>query len=72
VTRPAAAPLAARTAEEDQPAWHVLTVDRVLPEEDVDARRGLDSAEVAARAQRFGQNTFDAGKGKVAAAVHSR
>ena len=64
MTRPvtAASPPAPRPAAEDGPAWHTLTVDRVLREEDVDARRGLDSAEVAARAQRFGPNTFDTGK----------
>src|SRR5215472_7545554 len=57
-----AVPLDTRAAEEDQPAWHTLTVDRVLREEDVDARRGLDPAEVAARAERYGPNKFDAGK----------
>jgi Ca2+-transporting ATPase len=40
----------------------MLTVDRVLAEEDVDARRGLSSAEAASRAQRFGPNKFDTGR----------
>jgi Ca2+-transporting ATPase len=64
VTRPATAASlpAPRPPAEDEPAWHTLTVDRVLREEDVDARRGLDPAEVAARAQRYGPNRFDAGK----------
>jgi Ca2+-transporting ATPase len=57
-----AVPVDARAAEADQPAWHTLTVDRVLREEDVDARRGLGQAEVAARAQRYGPNKFDAGQ----------
>jgi P-type Ca2+ transporter type 2C len=47
---------------EDGPAWHTLTVDRVLREEDVDARRGLSPAEAAARTQRYGPNKLDAGK----------
>ena len=47
---------------EDGPAWHMLTVERVLREEDVDARRGLSPAEAAARAQRYGPNKLDAGK----------
>ena len=62
MTRPLAVPPPARPADADGPAWHMLTVDRVLREEDVDPRRGLGPAEAAARAQRFGPNKFDAGK----------
>ena len=64
MNRPATAvsPPAPRAAAEDGPAWHTLTVGRVLREEDVDARRGLTAAEAAARAQRYGPNKLDAGK----------
>ena len=64
MTRPAtaAAPPAPRSPVEDAPAWHTLTVERVLRAEDTDARRGLGPAEVAARAERFGPNTFDTAK----------
>jgi P-type Ca2+ transporter type 2C len=48
--------------EASEPLWHTLSADRVLQVEKVDARRGLGSAEVMARAQRFGPNTFAAGK----------
>jgi P-type Ca2+ transporter type 2C len=44
-----------------QLAWHTLGADEVLHSEGVDAQRGLGSAEAAARAQRFGPNTFAAG-----------
>jgi Ca2+-transporting ATPase len=40
--------------------WHSLSVDRVLQAEDVDARRGLSTAEAASRAQRSGPNKFAA------------
>src|SRR5215472_10047286 len=43
-------------------AWHTLDAGEVLRSEGVDGQRGLSSAEVAARAQRFGPNTFTAGK----------
>jgi len=46
----------------DGPAWHTLSADRVLREEEVDERSGLSSAEAAARLERFGPNKFDAGK----------
>src|SRR5579859_6623484 len=42
-------------------AWHTLVVDQVLHSEGVDAQSGLSSAEAAARAERFGANTFAAG-----------
>jgi P-type Ca2+ transporter type 2C len=45
-----------------QLAWHTLGVDQVLHSEGVDAQRGLSSAEAAARAERFGSNTFAAGR----------
>ena len=43
-------------------AWHTLGADQVLHSEGVDGQRGLSSAEVAARAERFGPNTFAAGQ----------
>jgi P-type Ca2+ transporter type 2C len=42
--------------------WHTLGADRVLHSEGVDAQRGLSSAEAAARAEKFGPNTFAAGQ----------
>jgi Ca2+-transporting ATPase len=66
VTSPAAAPAAGQATGQatgaDETAWHMLTADRVLHEETVDAQRGLSRAEVASRAERFGLNKFDAGK----------
>src|SRR5260370_41660334 len=44
------------------PAWHTLGADQVLHSEGVDAQRGLSSAEAAARAERFGPNTFAGGQ----------
>ena len=41
-------------------AWHTLGADQVLQSEGVDGQRGLRSAEAAARAGRFGPNTFAA------------
>jgi Ca2+-transporting ATPase len=41
--------------------WHTLSADQVLRFEGVEPHRGLSSAEAAARAERFGPNTFDAG-----------
>ena len=43
-------------------AWHALSVERVLRAEEVDARRGLSSAEAASRAGRFGPNKLAAGR----------
>jgi Ca2+-transporting ATPase len=43
-------------------AWHALSTDSVLSAEQVDEREGLSTAEVQARAQRFGPNKFDSGK----------
>ena len=43
-------------------AWHTLGADQVLQSEGVDGQRGLSSAEVAARAERFGPNEFAAGQ----------
>jgi P-type Ca2+ transporter type 2C len=45
-----------------QLAWYTLGADQVLHSEGVDAQRGLSSAEAAARAERFGPNTFAAGQ----------
>src|ERR1700733_3679137 len=54
--RPAGPPAAAELA------WHTLGADQVLHSEAVDGQRGLSSAEAAARANRFGPNTFAAGQ----------
>src|SRR5215471_1202561 len=43
-------------------AWHTLSADQVLRTEEVAAQRGLSSAEVAERAQRFGPNKLDEGR----------
>jgi P-type Ca2+ transporter type 2C len=43
-------------------AWHTLGAGQVLRSEGVDGQRGLSSAEVAARAQRFGPNELAAGQ----------
>ena len=56
------APVTDLSPQPDGPIWHTLGVDEVLAAEDVDPRRGLGSAEVAARAQRFGPNRFTAGQ----------
>src|SRR5579863_6050425 len=42
--------------------WHTLGADQVLHSEGVFGQRGLSSAEAAARAERFGPNTFAAGQ----------
>ena len=55
-------PRAERPPVAAEPAWHTLGADQVLHSEGVDGQRGLSSAEAAARAQRFGPNTFDAEK----------
>jgi P-type Ca2+ transporter type 2C len=62
VTRPAEVPAAGLTAQANGPVWHTLSAERVLQAEEVDQRRGLSSAEAAARAQKFGPNTFATGK----------
>ena len=43
-------------------AWHTLSADQVLESEGADGRRGLSSAEAAARAQRSGPNKLAAGQ----------
>jgi P-type Ca2+ transporter type 2C len=43
-------------------AWHTLSADQALESEGVDGRRGLSSAEAAARARRSGPNKLAAGK----------
>jgi len=43
-------------------AWHTLGADQVLHAEGVDGQRGLSATEAAARAGRFGPNTFAAGQ----------
>ena len=43
-------------------AWHTLSVERVLRTVEVDAQRGLSSAEAASRAGRFGPNKLAAGR----------
>ena len=45
-----------------QTAWHTLSADQVLHSEEVDAQRGLSSAEAGARAQRFGPNKLAEGR----------
>jgi P-type Ca2+ transporter type 2C len=45
-----------------QLAWHTLGAGQVLDSEGVDGRRGLSSAEAAARAERFGPNKLASGK----------
>jgi P-type Ca2+ transporter type 2C len=45
-----------------QLVWHTLGADQVLHSEGVDAQRGLSPVEAAARAERFGPNTFAAGR----------
>ena len=52
------APIQPATATET--AWHTLTIDEVLRELDVDAGRGLSTAEAEERTRRFGANRFDA------------
>jgi hypothetical protein len=45
MSSPAAAPAPDRQAQADQLAWHVLTAERVLQQEEVDGRQGLSSGE---------------------------
>jgi P-type Ca2+ transporter type 2C len=62
VTVPAGAPASTLAPGEDGPVWHTLRTDQVLQAEQVDGQHGLTSAEAAARVERFGLNTFDAGR----------
>jgi Ca2+-transporting ATPase len=55
-------PRSGRPPAAGQLAWHTLGADQVLRLEGADGQRGLSSAEVAARAQRFGLNKLAAGK----------
>jgi P-type Ca2+ transporter type 2C len=61
VTVPAGAPASALAPGDGGPVWHTLRTDQVLQAEQVDGQHGLTSAEAAARVERFGLNTFDAG-----------
>jgi Ca2+-transporting ATPase len=61
-TRLTEAPGAGHQARVQRLAWHTLSVEQVLRAEEVAARRGLSSAEAAARAGRFGPNTFTVGR----------
>jgi len=61
-TRLADVPGPERQTRAEGPAWHTLTVEQVLRAADVDARRGLSSAEAAARAGRFGPNELVAAR----------
>ena len=58
VTRSADAPASGLGPEADGQVWHTLSAGQVLDAEQVDGRRGLNAAEVASRAQRFGPNKF--------------
>src|SRR5689334_24440165 len=55
-------PRPGRPAAASELAWHTLGTDQVLHSEGVDGQRGLSSAEAATRAERFGPNTFAAGR----------
>lgn len=57
-------PAASQTPSAAMPTWHALSVDQVLRDEDVAEQQGLSSAEATSRAQRFGPDKFDAGKGE--------
>jgi len=61
MTSQARAPVLGQPAA-GQPAWHTLGADQVLRSEGVDQQHGLTAAEAAARAQRFGPNTFAGGR----------
>ena len=50
------------SAAQESPAWHTLTAEQALRSAGADGRRGLSSAEAAARAQRFGPNKLAAGR----------
>jgi Ca2+-transporting ATPase len=54
-------PRSDRPTAADGRGWHTLDADQVLRSEGVEGQLGLSSTEAAARAQRFGPNTFDAG-----------
>ncbi len=62
MTTPTGAPPSGLAPGGDGTAWHALSADSVLSAEQVDEREGLSSAEVQARAQRFGPNKFESGK----------
>ena len=66
MTRPTEASASGVAPEADGSRWHTRSADWVLQAEGADGQRGLSSAEVASRAERFGPNTF------AAAAVESR
>ncbi|MFD0689063.1 cation-translocating P-type ATPase [Actinomadura fibrosa] len=63
MTRPAEASAApAGGPESGGTAWHTLPAGQVLRMQDVDERRGLDSAEAESRAGKYGPNAFAAGE----------
>ena len=62
MARPAETAASSLAAEANGPVWHTLSAERVLQEEQVGEREGLNTAEVTARAQRFGPNKFAAAK----------
>jgi P-type Ca2+ transporter type 2C len=62
VTTPTGALPSGLASSPDGTAWHALSADSVLRAEQVDERQGLSSAEVQARAQRFGPNKFESAK----------
>ena len=62
MARPAETAAPSLAAEANGPVWHTLSAERVLQEEQVGEREGLNTAEVTARAQRFGANKFAAAK----------
>jgi cation transport ATPase-like protein/PAP2 superfamily protein len=59
VTTPTGALASSLAPSADGPVWHALSAGQVPHAEQVDGRCGLSPAEVTARAQRFGPNTFD-------------
>src|SRR5579862_6893204 len=61
MTSEARAPVLGQPAA-GQLAWHTLGADQVLRSEGADQQHGLSAAEATARAQRFGPNTFAAGR----------
>ena len=62
MTSQAGVPASGLVPETSEHVWHTLNADRVLLAEKVDGQRGLSSAEVASRAQRFGPNKFAEGQ----------
>ena len=77
MTTPTGAPPSGLARGGDGTAWHALSTDSVLSAEQVDEREGLSSAEVQARAQRFGPNELEEGarrtsfRGLVASGWHT-